>query len=124
MTATKKNRFVPTFEALEAREVASANPVTRPAALLDHAHVRQFQAGPQVVHDAHAPQGQAIAPAAAPLAASSPDPLFNYHRNYVGLKDLKPGDVILNTMDSYVSFGNRVFSNSNYNHVAIYIGNG
>jgi cell wall-associated NlpC family hydrolase len=125
MAATKKNRFLPTFEALEAREVASANPVTRPAALLDHAHVRQLQAGPQVVHDAQVRQGQAIAPAAgAPQAASYPDPLINNHRTYVGLKDLKPGDIILNTTEGFVSETIRFFSNSSYNHAAIYIGNG
>jgi hypothetical protein len=124
MTATQKNRFVPTFEALEAREVASANPVTRPAALLDHAHVRQFQTGPQVMHDAHVPQGQAIAPAAGAPQASYPDPLFNHHRNYVGLKDLKPGDIILNTTEGFVSETIRYFSNASYNHAAIYVGNG
>jgi hypothetical protein len=29
--ASKANHFVPTFEALEAREVASANPISQPA---------------------------------------------------------------------------------------------
>jgi hypothetical protein len=125
MTATKQNRFVPTLETLEAREVASANPVTPPAVLLDHAHVRQFQTGPQFVYDAHAPQGQAIAPApGAALAASYPDPLINSHRTYVGLKDLRKGDILLNTTDSLVSNEIKLVTNSNYNHAAIYIGNG
>src|SRR5262249_27448512 len=125
MTAPRTNRRVPTLEALEARVVASANPVTRAVALLHHAHVGQLQTGPQFVYDAHVRQDQAIAPAAAaPLAASYPDPLFNYHRTYVGLKDLKPGDIILNTTEGIVSDGIKFFSNSNYNHAAIYIGNG
>src|SRR5262249_3349688 len=125
MTARKNNRFVPTLEGLEAREVASANPVTRPVALLHHAHLRPFQTGPRVVHDARVRQGRARArPAGARRGPASPAPLTNSPRTYVGLKDLRKGDIPLNTTAALASDFIKEFSNSNYNHAAIYIGNG
>ena len=125
MAASKTNRFVPTFEALEAREVASANPISQPA-LLDHVRVQDFQTGVQVVDNTGAPQGMAVAPTgAAPMAtANLADPLVSYHRTYLGLKDLRKGDILLNTTDATVSKWIREVTKSNYNHAAIYVGAG
>jgi hypothetical protein len=125
MAANKNNRFVPTFETLEAREVATATPIAAPAPLLDYAHVQVFQAGAPVVIDAGAPQALAGAPtAAAPTGANRADPLFNDHRTYVGLQDLRKGDILLNTTNAALSNMIRDVTNSNYNHAAIYVGNG
>jgi hypothetical protein len=126
MTAPRNNRRVPTFEILEAREVASANPVTRPAALLDQAHVESFRTGPKVVYGADVRQGQALAPGAAGAmpGASFADPLRDFHRVYVGLNDLRKGDILLVNRDVLVSNVIKFFSNSNYNHAALYVGDG
>jgi hypothetical protein len=125
MAARKNNRFVPTLEALEAREVASANPISPPAALADHAIVGQFQTGAPVMHDIAAPQ--ALAPgatAASSAAANHADPLISSHRTYVGLNDLRKGDILLNTTNATLSNWIKDVTNSNYNHAAIYVGNG
>jgi hypothetical protein len=125
MAARKNNRFVPTFETLEAREVATATPIAAPAPLLDYSHVQVFQAGAPVVIDADAPQALTGAPTAtAPTGANRADPLFNDHRTYVGMKDLRKGDILLNTTNAALSNAIKDVTKSNYNHAAIYVGNG
>ncbi len=125
MAASKTNRFVPTFEALESREVATATPISASAPLLDQAHVGEFQTDAQVVVNTGAPQGLAGAPtAAASMATDLTDPLVSYHRTYLGLKDLRKGDILLNTTDATLSKWIREVTKSNYNHAAIYVGAG
>ena len=66
-----------------------------------------------------------IEKAFSPGGASLPrDPLSNFHRRYIGLNDLRKGDIFLNTTEGVVSEAIRSFSNSSYNHAAIYVGNG
>jgi cell wall-associated NlpC family hydrolase len=125
--------FRPALEGLEDRQMMASNltaalPVTPPAPEPAAVSLRQFLNVPQmnVLPASAAPQGQATAPGAAGAlpGASAADPLVNAHRNYIGLKDLRPGDIILNTTSGFVSDAIKVFSNSNYNHAAIYVGNG
>lgn len=125
MAANKNIRFVPTFESLEAREVATASPIAAPAPLLDYTHVQVFQGGAPVMIDAGAPQVLAGAPnAAAPMGANYADPLVSEHRIYVGLQDLRKGDILLNTTNAFLSNRIKEVTKSNYNHAAIYVGNG
>src|SRR5262245_22954870 len=103
MAARKNNRFVPTFEALEAREVTTVSQISPPAALLDHPRIQEIEAPAQVVHDAGAPQALTVAPtAAAPTQTDYADPLTGEHRTYVRLKDLKKGDILLNTTNAWL----------------------
>ncbi|MCE9568094.1 MAG: hypothetical protein K8U57_39330 [Planctomycetes bacterium] len=120
MAARKKNQFAPTFEALEAREVASANPVAPPDAPLDQAHIGESHT---VVRVANQDAPRALA-ASAPFAADYPDPLSSSHRSYIGVKDLRKGDILLNTTDALISNAIKKATNSNYNHAAIYVGDG
>jgi hypothetical protein len=120
MAARKHNQFAPTFEALEGRELASANPVVAPNNTLDQAPVLESHT---VVRVANAAAPQALA-ASAPQATGRADPLSGDHRTYVSLRDLRKGDILLNTTNHILSDAIKDATKSNYNHAAIYIGGG
>ncbi len=75
---------------------------------------------PSVTVEQTMPQGTATTLA----AASFKDPLVDYHRRYVEAKDLRKGDFLLNTTEHWISNTIKAFSDSNYNHAAIYVGGG
>ena len=75
---------------------------------------------PSVTLEQTMPQGTATTLA----AASHKDPLVDYHRRYVEAKDLRKGDFLLNTTEHWISNTIKAFSDSNYNHAAIYVGGG
>lgn len=60
----------------------------------------------------------------APRGASLADPLEKFHRQYVGLKDLRKGDILLNTTKGLTSESIQFFGGSKFNHAAVYVGDG
>jgi hypothetical protein len=107
--------FRPSLEGLEDRQLmagglASALPVSQPTLEPAQVSVRQFLNTPQVE--------------ALQSTASYSDPLSNFHNQYVGLKDLRKGDILLNTTEATISKAIHLVTNSVYNHAAIYLGDG
>lgn len=68
--------------------------------------------------------GTTAATTDAPRGASLADPLEKFHRQYVGLKDLRKGDILLNTTKGLTSESIQFFGGSKFNHAAVYVGNG
>jgi hypothetical protein len=132
-----RRSFRPKLEGLEDRQLmashlAASLPVPPPALGQAQVSLRDFLSTPpearsQVGQVHTLAYSQAKVPGDSPdngRAIQYPDPLSNFRHKYLGLKDLRKGDIILNTTEGPLSESIRAISHSNYNHAAIYVGNG
>ncbi|VTS05409.1 YiiX/YebB-like N1pC/P60 family cysteine hydrolase [Tuwongella immobilis] len=59
-----------------------------------------------------------------PFIPGPKDPLSNIHNNFVNLKSLQVGDILLFQSNGFMSGTTKLFTNGYYNHAAMYVGDG
>lgn len=126
-----RKSFHPELQALQTREMMDAGigqallPLGPGLAGQQPTQERHVEAPPASVMQVDYGQlGTMAATDDAPRGASLADPLEKFHRQYVGLKDLRKGDILLNTTKGLTSESIQFFSGSKFNHAAVYVGDG